>query len=133
MMKISRISWVLLGALVLGLVSGCPLGGTYGCGTILNVALKVGLQGNVGSLSACEWRTLYADIPGLASALGVDLSGITLPELSAEQAQEIVDFLAAYDLRTIADIEAAFASGEITEADLPEALLEFYTEFVRLN
>lgn len=125
----SKLTWTLLVLVPLALIGGC--GGP--CGNILTLGLKVGFEGNIGGLTACEWQTIYRDVQQLAPIFNIDLSGVTFPELTTEQAQSIVDFLDANGINTIDELTAALDNGTITEEDIPDVLLDFYYEFAGIE
>lgn len=111
---------VLVGSLVA--MAGCTGGDS--CGNVLTIMAKLGPEKNIGALSACEWQVLFAELPSLAQTFGVDLQGITVPPLSDEAAQAIVDFLAANGVTTLDSLFVLVQSGSLGIEDIPLELLD---------
>jgi hypothetical protein len=103
--------------------AGCT-GGS--CGNILTILAKIGPEKNIGSLTACEWQTLFSELPTVAQTFAVDLQGYTIPQLNDEEAQAIVDFLAANGITTVDGLFAAVESGAVTIEDVPPVLLQLF-------
>jgi hypothetical protein len=118
---------VLVGAGVLMTAIGCttdPRTANQGGGTLLSASTKL-LNQKIGDLTADEWQIIADNIPALAAQFNIDLHGIQIPDLTDEQAQAIVDFLASHNIVTIDELKVAIESGQFTEADVPVELQEF--------
>ncbi|GMU23147.1 MAG: hypothetical protein AMXMBFR13_32300 [Phycisphaerae bacterium] len=115
-------------AVVLAILpAGCGTGG--GCSDIFSIATKLGIgedpmTWNIGSLAACEWQVLVDSLQTFAPMAGIDLSGLTIPSLTDDQAQAIADFLANNGINTPNDMLAMIESGQVGVDDIPPVLLE---------
>ena len=122
-----KLIWVVLGLFALTLVHGCGP-----CG-IATAATTLGTSLNIGNLTACQWQTLFTEGPQLATQFGIPIPAVTLPPLTDEQAQDIVNFLDQHNIVTADDLKALIDSGAVTLQDLPTSLQGFWTEFQAQN
>jgi len=112
---------------LLPFLTGCPDTRTsnQGGGSVVSAASKLA-GGNVGDMTADEWQIASDNLPMLADFAGIDTGGVQIPEISDEQAQAIVDFLQAYDIRTIDDLYAL----DFNEVEIPEVLQSLVDLFI---
>lgn len=88
----------------------------------------------IGDLTAAEWFAITNNLPELAAQfpeLGIVADEWVFPELSRQQAQDLVDFLDRYGVQTLSELEALLdgaAQGEI-EIEVPESLLALEEQF----
>jgi len=81
-------------------------------------------------LTAAEWFAITNNLPELAAQfpeLGIVADEWVFPELSRQQAEDLVDFLDRYGVQTLSELEALLdraARGEI-EIEVPESLIAF--------
>jgi hypothetical protein len=108
-------------------LTGCPETRTsnQGGGSIVSAASKLA-GGNVGDMTADEWQIAADNLPMLAEFSGIDVSSAQIPQITDEQAQAIVDFLAAYNIRTLEDLYAL----DFEEVEIPEVLQSLVDLFV---
>lgn len=103
-------------------LAGCGAGGE--CGTVLTILAKMGPTRNIAELTACEWQTLFAELPVVAQEFGLDTQSWQVPTLTDEQAQELVDFIDNHGFVTLDDLYQAVEAGTLTLDDIPPLLVE---------
>lgn len=125
MNNLRRAAWYALPLALLMLTVGCPTVRTsnQGGGSIITVGQKMA-EGNVGDLTADEWQIAADNLPMIAEFAGIDLTGVTLPSLTDEQAQAIVDLLDENGIQSFDD----FAT--LGEIEIPAELQTLLNLFV---
>lgn len=126
----SRFGLVVLSAMVLTAVVGCPDTRTsnQGGGSLITVAITLLSDPNcmpIGNLNADELQILVDNLSLLTWQLGYSLSpNITIPSLTDEQAQAIADFLDDNGIVCVAELENLAANVESGEVEMPDGLVE---------
>ena len=121
--------WGMCAAAVLPFI-GCDSGGgsdrlnNQGGASIFSVGAKLAGD-NIGGLNPDEWQYLTDNADTLAVQFGIDLGQFgDLPELTDEQAQALVDWLAANGVQTQADLRRLFSDAAAGEVEIPEELID---------
>lgn len=116
----------MLGLVVL--VTGCPAGDSDTV-NFFSAVSKIAANPSdppIGSLTAAEWKAVSAKLSEFAPLVGLTLpEGITIPVLTDEQAQDIVDFLDANGVETVSDLKAL----DLDSVVLPDSLRELANAF----
>ncbi len=96
-----------------GLVTAGLLLALAGCSPSAS-ALSKFQSGQIGALTAVEWQALA----GLGSSFG-----LTVPPLSDQQAQAVVEFLDHNNIETTSELQAAIESGTL---EVPQELANLF-------
>ncbi len=120
---------VILGVMLAGLV-GCtdPKYSNQGGASLLSIIAKLSQNPSdppIGSLNPDEWQFLSENAATLATQLGFPLPPeLTIPSLSDEQAQAIVDFLAANGVSNVSDLQELGNRIEQGQVVVPPAIVD---------
>jgi len=102
---------------IVGCPSLDPRTSNQGGGSLLTVGGKLSAD-NVGDLNADEWQILVDNLPSLAGLVGFEVpAGTDIPELSDEQAADLVNLLDQNNINTIAELTAAIDDGTLSVPD----------------
>lgn len=116
----------LLGLVVL--LAGCPAGDPDTM-AFLSAVAKISANPAdppIGSLTAAEWKAVSAKLNEFAPLAGLSLpEGVSIPVLTDEQAQDIVEFLDAQDVETVSELKAL----DLDSLVLPDSLKDLANAF----
>lgn len=127
---LSRMGFVVLAAMVLTAVVGCPDSRTsnQGGGSLLTVTTTLLSDPSclpIGELNPDELQILLDNLTLLAGQFGYSLPpDVTIPSLTDDQAQAVADFLDDNGIVCADDLQNLAANVESGEVDMPDGLLE---------